>query len=116
MRTEPTPTPYDVIERLLVHKRLVVGGIYDIFYGKKRKLMIQLPEEYDKSVNSYRKVAWAEHLEPSFFDGKDWKYIRKHLYIYIYIIAFYLLLAVCFRLQNNNGPKSLGLKILTHIQ
>lgn len=62
--------PYDVIERLLAHKRLVVGGIYDIFYGKKRKLMIQLPEEYDKSVNSYRKVAWAEHLEPSFFDGK----------------------------------------------
>ena len=62
--------PFDVIERLLSHNRTVIGGIYDIFYGKKRKLMIQVPEEYDKSVNSYRKVAWAEHLEPDFFDGK----------------------------------------------
>lgn len=61
--------PYDVIERLLAHNRVVIGGTYDIFYGKKRKSMIQLNEEYDKSVNNYRNVEFSMHLEPSFFDG-----------------------------------------------
>ena len=61
--------PFDVIERLLAHDRMVVGGSYDIFYGKQRKLMVQLSEEYDKSVSQYRSVQFADHRESSFFTG-----------------------------------------------
>tara|TARA_R110001592_G_scaffold321960_1_gene600650 strand:- start:864 stop:1586 length:723 start_codon:yes stop_codon:yes gene_type:complete len=61
--------PFDVIERLLSHNRLICSGTYDIFYGKKRKLMVQLSEEYDRFISAYRTVHFAEHNELDFFNG-----------------------------------------------
>ena len=68
LETDVIP-PFDIIERLLASNRMVVGGIYDIFYGSKRKSMVQLPEEYDKSIKYYRSVQFIENSETHFFDG-----------------------------------------------
>ena len=62
--------PFDVIERLLNHKRKICSGLYDLFHGKKRKLMVQIPEDYDRSIRGYRTVGYAEERESNFFDGK----------------------------------------------
>lgn len=68
LETDVIP-PLDVIESLLMAKKDVVSGIYDIFHGKMRKSMIQSIEPLDKSVRAYRVVPFIEHEEPIFFDG-----------------------------------------------
>jgi hypothetical protein len=60
--------PLDVIERLLVSNRMIVSGSYDIFFGKRRKGMIQMSEGYDRTVKSGG-APYIEHNEPAFFNG-----------------------------------------------
>jgi len=62
--------PIDVIERLFAHKKLVVGGLYDIFYGSKRKAMVQLSEPYGRHVVGFRTVPFVEQDEPLLLTGK----------------------------------------------
>ena len=61
--------PLDVIERLLVHKRPIIGGMYDIYFGKKRKAMIQMKEGYERTLKGYNVVKFLEEGEPLFYDG-----------------------------------------------
>jgi len=61
--------PMDVIEKLLIHRKKVVGGLYDIFYGTKRKLMVQVSEPFDRNIRGYRVMDFIEDLEPTFIDG-----------------------------------------------
>lgn len=61
--------PLDVIERLMNHKRRVCSGLYDIFYGKSRKLMVQIDEQYSRNVRGFRSVRFIEEGEVNFFDG-----------------------------------------------
>lgn len=62
--------PINVIERLMAHKKLVVGGYYDIFYGSKRKLMVQTLEEYGRHVRAFRTAPFVEETEPLMITGK----------------------------------------------
>lgn len=62
--------PINVIERLMAHKKLVVGGYYDIFYGSKRKLMVQTFEEYGRHVRAFRTAPFVEEQEPLFISGE----------------------------------------------
>ena len=68
LETDVIP-PFDVIEKLLTHKKKVVSGVYDIFHGKSRKAMVQMNEPLDRTVRAYRTVHFVEHEEPLFFDG-----------------------------------------------
>lgn len=61
--------PLDVIERLLLHRKKVCAGTYDIFYGSKRKAMIQTGEPFDRTIHHFRNVEFLEEMEPLFFDG-----------------------------------------------
>ena len=60
---------YDIVERLLTNKKMVVAATYDIFHGKQRKSMIQVSEPLDRTYRAYRTVPFIEHEEPLFFDG-----------------------------------------------
>lgn len=62
--------PIDVIERLLNNKKKVCAGVYDLFYGSKRRPMIQIDEPYDRTVRDYRSPDFLTDEEPLFFDGK----------------------------------------------
>lgn len=68
LETDVIP-PHDVIERLMNHKRKVCSGLYDIFHGQERKLMVQLPEPYERTVSGFRSVRFIEEGEVNFFDG-----------------------------------------------
>lgn len=61
--------PIDIIERLLVHKKKVISGLYDIFYGDKRKLMVQIDEKTPRTYNKFRTSDFIEDSEPLLFDG-----------------------------------------------
>lgn len=61
--------PRDVIEQLLSWKRDVIGGVYDLFYGSKRKAMIQQVESYDRSIRAFTSAQFVEESEPLYFDG-----------------------------------------------
>jgi hypothetical protein len=61
--------PVDVIERLLCSGKKVVGGTYDLLFGKKRTPMIQLDEKYDVNIRDYRTPDFLVAEEPQFFDG-----------------------------------------------
>lgn len=69
LETDVIP-PFDVIERLMQHKKNVVSAIYDIFQGKERKLMVMLDEKTHRFVRGYRTNKYIEQEEPLFFDGK----------------------------------------------
>ena len=62
--------PFDVIERLMAHKKNVISAVYDIFQGKERKLMVMLDEQTHRFVRGYRTNKYIEQEEPLFFDGK----------------------------------------------
>ncbi len=62
--------PFDVIERLMNNKVKVCSGLYDIFYGTKRKLMLQTGEKYDRTVRSFRNVEFVDDGEMEVFNGK----------------------------------------------
>ena len=68
LETDVIP-PYDIVERLLTNKKMVVAATYDIFHGKQRKSMIQVSEPLDRTYRAYRTVPFIEHEEPLFFDG-----------------------------------------------
>lgn len=61
--------PLDVIERLMARKRVACAGVYDIFFGKRRKAMVQMKEGIDRTNHAYNVVEFLEHDEPRFFDG-----------------------------------------------
>jgi len=61
--------PLDVIERLMIHNKKVIGGVYDIFYGDKRKLMVQIDEEIPRTYNKFRTSEFIEESECNLFDG-----------------------------------------------
>jgi hypothetical protein len=61
--------PIDIIDRLLAHDKPVVAANYDVHFGGKRKLMVQLSEPYHSYVRSYRCVPFVDEQEPLFFDG-----------------------------------------------
>lgn len=69
LETDVVP-PIDVIERLWVHGKSVCSGVYDIFYGKRRKAMVQMIEQYDKTKTGLRIVDYIEHAEADFFTGR----------------------------------------------
>lgn len=69
LETDVIP-PIDVIERLLNNNRKVVTGTYDIFFGTKRKAMIQLDEKFDRNISAYRTMEFVQNAEPVFFNGK----------------------------------------------
>jgi len=60
--------PLDVIERLVHHKKLIIGATYDILHGDERKLMIQTDEGNHKFVQ-YRQLEYLEESECEFMDG-----------------------------------------------
>lgn len=63
--------PIDVITRLLTHKVQVVGGVYDLFFGTKRRPMIQVDENLSKNITEYRTPEFVmQDEEPTYFDGK----------------------------------------------
>lgn len=68
LETDVIP-PIDVIERLLHNRKKVCGAVYDLFHGKKRKLMVQLDDPASRSVIAYRNPAFVEEQEPLFIDG-----------------------------------------------
>lgn len=68
LETDVIP-PYDVIERLMNHKREVCSGLYDIFYGERRKLMVQIAEKTDRSIRDFRTTQFLLEEEVDFFNG-----------------------------------------------
>jgi GT2 family glycosyltransferase len=68
LETDVIP-PMDVIERLMKNKKKVCAGMYDIFYGSSRKLMVQLSEPFDRTIRAYRTVEFLEESEPLFMTG-----------------------------------------------
>lgn len=68
LETDVIP-PIDVIERLLQTGKKCVSGLYDILFGESRRLMIQMPEPFDRTIRAYRTVQFVEEDEPTFFDG-----------------------------------------------
>lgn len=68
LETDVIP-PLDVIERLMKNRKKVCAGVYDIFYGTKRKAMIQTGEPFDRTIHHFRNVEFIEDEELQFFDG-----------------------------------------------
>lgn len=68
LETDIVP-PRDVIESLLIWKKSVIGGHYDLFHGSKRKSMIQEMEFYDRSITNFNSAQQVEEMEPLYFDG-----------------------------------------------
>ena len=99
LETDVIP-PFDVIERLLASKKNVIGGLYDIFHGKSRKIMVQTNEPLDRSYRAYRTVPFLEHEEPLFFDGTV-KQIY-HIGIGCVLISKYVMEKIPFRVDLNN--------------
>lgn len=62
--------PLDVIERLMSRKKLICSGTYDIFFGERRKAMIQTKEGLPRTIHGFNVVDFLEHNEPSFYNGK----------------------------------------------
>lgn len=58
--------PADVIERLLSHKKPIVGGLYHIEHGAESKLMIQKVENFG---NKHRETYNLDLTDLSFADG-----------------------------------------------
>jgi hypothetical protein len=99
LETDVVP-PIDVIENLLTHKKKIVSATYDIFQGKKRKSMIQVNENYDRTIRAYRSVPFIEHEEPLFFDGT-----LKQVYhagLGCILINISVLDKISFRYEKNN--------------
>lgn len=69
LETDVIP-PFDVIERLMSHKKNVISATYDIMQGKERKAMIMIDEKSHRFVRGYRTNKYIEQEEPLFFDGK----------------------------------------------
>lgn len=69
LETDVIP-PYDIIERLMVHQRPICAAVYDIFFGSKRKPMIQMKEGYERTLKGYNVVDFCEEEEPCYYDGK----------------------------------------------
>jgi len=61
--------PIDVIERLMANRVRICSAVYDIFHGKERRAMIQMPEEVDRAVKSFLTIDYLGGKEPLFFDG-----------------------------------------------
>jgi len=96
--------PMDVIERLMNHKRKVCMGLYDIFYGKRRKAMIQMDEKYDRSVRAFRTSEFIEESEPLFFDGTVKKVF--HAGIGCALIHRSVIESIPFRVEKGNNSHS----------
>lgn len=62
--------PMDVIERLMKHRKGVCAGVYDIFYGSQRRLMIQIAEGFDRTIGAFRSPDFVTDTETLFFDGQ----------------------------------------------
>ena len=69
LETDVIP-PIDVIERLMNNNKKVCAGMYDLFYGSERRPMIQLDEQYDRTIREYRNPEFVTVDEPLFFNGK----------------------------------------------
>jgi len=59
--------PPNTIERLLMHNKKVVSGVYPIGFGEKSKLLLQFSEKISESMSV---TSNAEHTDMSFIDGK----------------------------------------------
>lgn len=59
--------PKDVIEELMLYNKPVIGGWYDVFYGTKRKSVIQITED----KNAIMDIApYLEDYDTTFCDGE----------------------------------------------
>lgn len=61
--------PLDVIERLLARRRPICAGVYDIFFGKSRRPMVQLIEDSDRTIHAHRDAPFIYNDEILFFDN-----------------------------------------------
>tara|TARA_R110002020_G_scaffold44348_2_gene127989 strand:+ start:3872 stop:4582 length:711 start_codon:yes stop_codon:yes gene_type:complete len=100
LETDVIP-PLDVIERLLNHGKLIVSGCYDIWHGKIRKAMVQLDDDFDRSIRAYRTVTFADEQEPLLFNG----HLRRvyHAGIGCILISKKVLEKVTFRYIEQQG-------------
>jgi GT2 family glycosyltransferase len=67
LETDVIP-PADIIERLMMHEKLIAGASYDINFGSKRQAMVQTDEPFGSHIR-FRQVEMIEEDEPAFYDG-----------------------------------------------
>ena len=81
-----------------------IDRLYDIFYGKRRKAMVQMDEKYDRSVRAFRTSEFIEESEPLFFDGTVKKVF--HAGIGCALIHRSILEKIPFRVEKGNNSHS----------
>lgn len=62
--------PIDVIERLMARRRPIIAGVYDLFFGKRRRPMLQMLDESDRTKKAHRDAPFVYSDEITFLNGK----------------------------------------------